>query len=68
MLPDAHVIKIGGRSVLDAGRVVTYPVVEALASCLASQKLIIGNGWRRPGSRRVFAIGIDLGDASRGAD
>ena len=60
MLPDTHVIKIGGRSVLDAGRVVTYPVVEALASCLASQKLIIGTGGGAR-SRHVFAIGIDLG-------
>jgi molybdenum storage protein len=60
MLPDAHVIKIGGRSILDAGRVVTYPVVEALASCLASHKLIIGTGGGAR-SRHVFAIGIDLG-------
>ena len=60
MLPDAHVIKIGGRSIIDAGRVVTYPVVEALASCLASHKLIIGTGGGAR-SRHVFAIGIDLG-------
>jgi hypothetical protein len=44
MLPDTHVIKIGGRSIIDAGRAVTYPVVEALATCLASHKLIIGTG------------------------
>jgi molybdenum storage protein len=60
MLPDAHVIKIGGRSIIDVGRVVTYPVVEALASCLASHKLIIGTGGGAR-SRHVFAIGIDLG-------
>ncbi len=60
MLPDAHVIKIGGRSVLDAGRVVTYPVVEALVTCLASHKLILGTGGGAR-SRHVFAIGIDLG-------
>jgi molybdenum storage protein len=60
MLPDTHVIKIGGRSIIDAGRVATYPVVEALASCLASHKLIIGTGGGAR-SRHVFAIGIDLG-------
>jgi molybdenum storage protein len=60
MLPDTHVIKIGGRSVIDAGRAVTYPVVEALATCLASHKLIIGTGGGAR-SRHVFAIGIDLG-------
>src|ERR671922_758513 len=59
MLPDTHVIKIGGRSIIDAGRAVTYPVVEALATCLASHKLIIGTGGGAR-SRHVFAIGIDL--------
>jgi molybdenum storage protein len=60
MLPDTHVIKIGGRSIIDAGRAVTYPVVEALATCLTSHKLIIGTGGGAR-SRHVFAIGIDLG-------
>jgi molybdenum storage protein len=60
MLPDAHVIKIGGRSILDAGRDVVYPVVEALANCLKTKKLIIGTGGGIR-SRHVFSIGIDLG-------
>lgn len=60
MLPDAHVIKIGGRSVMDAGRAVVYPVVEALADCLKTKKLIIGTGGGIR-SRHVFSIGIDLG-------
>jgi molybdenum storage protein len=60
MLPDTQVIKIGGRSILDAGRAVTYPVVEALATGLTSHKLIIGTGGGAR-SRHVFAVGIDLG-------
>jgi molybdenum storage protein len=60
MLPEAHVIKIGGRSILDAGRAVVYPVVEALAECLSTKKLIIGTGGGAR-SRHVFSIGIDLG-------
>jgi molybdenum storage protein len=60
MLPETHVIKIGGRSILDAGRRVTFPVVEALVACLATQKLIIGTGGGAR-SRHVFSIGIDLG-------
>jgi molybdenum storage protein len=60
MLPEAHVIKIGGRSVMDAGRAVVYPVVEALARCLKTKKLIIGTGGGVR-SRHVFSIGIDLG-------
>jgi molybdenum storage protein len=60
MLPDAHVIKIGGRSIIDAGRGVTYPLVEALATSLQSKKLIIGTGGGAR-SRHLFSIGIDLG-------
>ncbi len=60
MLPDAQVIKIGGRSIVDAGRAVTYPVVEALANTLKSQRLIIGTGGGAR-SRHVFSIGLNLG-------
>src|SRR5260370_5061416 len=64
MLPEAHVIKIGGRSVMDAGRAVVFPVVEELASCLKTRKLIIGTGGGVR-SRHVFSIGIDLGLSTR---
>lgn len=60
MLPEAHVIKIGGRSVMDGGRAIVYPVVEALAQCLKTKKLIIGTGGGVR-SRHVLSIGIDLG-------
>jgi len=60
MLPEAHVLKIGGRSILDAGRAVVYPVVEALAECLKTKKLILGTGGGVR-TRHVFSIGIDLG-------
>jgi molybdenum storage protein len=60
MLPDAYVIKIGGRSIIDAGRAVVYPVIDALADCLKSKKLIIGAGGGVR-SRHVLSIGIDLG-------
>lgn len=60
MLPEAHVIKIGGRSILDAGRDVVFPVVDVLASCLKKWKLILGTGGGVR-TRHVFSIGIDLG-------
>jgi molybdenum storage protein len=60
MLPEAHVVKIGGRSVIDAGRAVVYPVIDALAGCLQTKKLIIGAGGGVR-SRHVLSIGIDLG-------
>ncbi len=60
MLPNAHVVKIGGRSILDAGRSLMYPLVDAIATCLDSKKLILGTGGGAR-SRHVFSIGIDLG-------
>ncbi len=60
MLPNAHVVKIGGRSILDAGRSLMYPLVDAIATCLNSKKLILGTGGGAR-SRHVFSIGIDLG-------
>ncbi|MEX2469702.1 MAG: uridine kinase, partial [Pseudohongiellaceae bacterium] len=60
MLPYAQVIKIGGRSIMDAGRQVTIPVAEELARCMQRHKLIIGTGGGSR-SRHVFSIGIDLG-------
>jgi molybdenum storage protein len=60
MLPEAHVLKIGGRSIMDAGRAVVYPVVETLAECLKTKKLILGTGGGVR-TRHVFSIGIDLG-------
>lgn len=60
MLPDVHVIKIGGRSIIDQGKQLTYPVVDVLSQLLGSEKLILGVGGGVR-SRHVFSIGIDLG-------
>ncbi|MEX0964106.1 MAG: uridine kinase [Pseudohongiellaceae bacterium] len=60
MLPYAQVVKIGGRSIMDAGREVTIPVAEELAQSMQQHKLIIGTGGGSR-SRHVFSIGIDLG-------
>jgi molybdenum storage protein len=61
MLPNVHVVKIGGRSIIDAGKSLTYPVVETLGELLGSgSKLILGVGGGVR-SRHVFSIGLDLG-------
>ncbi|MBV8199467.1 MAG: uridylate kinase [Acidobacteria bacterium] len=60
MLPEAHVLKIGGRSIFDQGREVVYPVVAVLAECLKRWKLILGTGGGVR-TRHVFSIGLDLG-------
>jgi molybdenum storage protein len=60
MLPYCHVVKVGGRSILDGGRRSTYPLVEAIASALDENKLILGTGGGAR-TRHVYSIGIDLG-------
>ena len=60
MLPFCHVVKVGGRSIIDQGRGAVYPLVEALAAALANFKLVIGTGGGVR-SRHVTSIGMDLG-------
>src|SRR2546421_11950603 len=60
MLPYCHVVKVGGRSILDGGRATTYPLVEAIGAALAEHRLIIGTGGGRR-RRPALSIGIDLG-------
>ena len=60
MLPSCHVVKIGGRSIMDGGKATVYPVVEALAAALEQHKLVIGVGGGIR-SRHTLAIGSDLG-------
>ena len=60
MLPEARVLKIGGRSIVDRGRQALYPLAEAIGEALATRTLIIGTGGGVR-SRHVFSIGLDLG-------
>lgn len=61
MLPKAHVIKIGGSSIIDRGREALFPVVDTLGAMLEqdNQLLLSTGGGAR--TRHVFSIGIDLG-------
>lgn len=60
MLPDARVVKIGGRSIVDRGRKALFPLADALGEALATRTLIIGTGGGVR-SRHVFSIGLDFG-------
>ena len=60
MLPDASVLKIGGRSIIDRGRQALFPLAKAIGEALAGRTLIIGTGGGVR-SRHVFSIGLDLG-------
>ena len=60
MLPFCHVLKVGGRSVIDHGKNAVYPLVEAIRRALGEFKLVIGTGGGIR-SRHVTSIGMDLG-------
>ena len=60
MLPEAHVLKIGARSILDHGGAVTVPLVRVLSQILEHTRLIIGTGGGVR-ARHVMSIGLDLG-------
>src|SRR5213079_1249505 len=44
MLPFCHVLKVGGRSIIDRGKSATYPLVDAIVGTLANFKLVIATG------------------------
>lgn len=60
MLPDACVVKIGGHSIIDRGKQIVYPLIDAVSQALKTHKLIIGTGGGAR-TRHVFSIGLDLG-------
>ncbi len=60
MLPEAHVVKVGGRSIIDRGSAALPPLAEAIGQALATRKLILGTGGGVR-SRHMFSIGLDLG-------
>lgn len=60
MDPDVKVIKIGGQSVFDRGRVAIYPLLdEIVAAQTAGHKLLLmtGGGTR---ARHIYAVASDL--------
>ena len=60
ILPDAHVLKIGGQSLMDRGRVAVYPVVEELARAKSQHQLLIGTGGGTR-ARHVYSVAAGLG-------
>ena len=59
MVPDVNVIKIGGQSIMDRGRVAVYPLLEEIVRNLARHKIVIGVGGGT-GARHAYTIALDL--------
>jgi molybdenum storage protein len=60
ILPDANVIKIGGQSLIDRGRMAVFPLIEEITENLGRHKMIIGTGAGTR-ARQAYSVGIDLG-------
>ena len=60
ILPDANVVKIGGQSLIDRGRVAVFPLLDELVANLAQHKMIIGTGAGTR-ARHAYSVGLDLG-------
>jgi len=60
VLPDVHVLKIGGQSLLDRGRSAVFPVVEEIVGALGSYRLLIGTGGGTR-ARHAYSLAAGLG-------
>jgi len=60
VLPDAHLVHLGGISIMDRGRAALGPLVEEVVEARKKHQLIlsVGGGVRE---RHTYALGIDLG-------
>ena len=60
LVPDLHVVKIGGHGVIDFGREVVLPLMEEIGELSKKHKMLVvtGGGVR---VRHILDIGIDLG-------
>ncbi|MCX6028795.1 MAG: uridine kinase [Chloroflexi bacterium] len=59
-LPNLNVIKLGGQSIIDRGRVALLPILEEIVAARAEYEMLVvtGGGTR---SRHAYAIALDLG-------
>ena len=60
ILPEANVIKIGGQSFIDRGRVAVFPLIEEIVENLGCHQMIIGTGAGTR-ARHAYSVGLDLG-------
>ena len=60
LMPDLVVVKVGGQSIIDRGRVALLPILDELVAARKSHKILIttGGGTR---ARHAYAIATDLG-------
>jgi molybdenum storage protein len=60
ILPDANVIQIGGRSIMDRGHSALLPLLDEIVANHPQHQMIVGVG-AGVRSRHIFSVGLDLG-------
>ncbi|MDQ5856331.1 MAG: uridine kinase [Actinomycetota bacterium] len=60
ILPEVSVVKIGGQSLVDRGRVAVYPLVEELVAVKRSHQILIGTGAGTR-ARHLYSLAAELG-------
>src|SRR5215218_5515335 len=60
ILPEANVIKVGGQSFIDRGRVAVFPLIDEVVANLGRHKMILGTGAGTR-ARHAYSVGLDLG-------
>lgn len=59
ILPDVHVIKMGGQSIMDRGRPAVYPILDELVAARKEHDFIIGAGGGTR-ARHAYSLALDL--------
>jgi molybdenum storage protein len=59
ILPHANVIKIGGQSIIDRGRVAVFPILDEVVANLPRHVMIIGTGAGTR-ARHAYSVALDL--------
>lgn len=60
VMPDVHVVKVGGQSVTDRGRTALFPILDEIIENRENHKIVISTGGGSR-SRHVYSIALDLG-------
>ncbi|MCC6558880.1 MAG: uridine kinase [Polyangiaceae bacterium] len=60
ILPDVHLVGIGGQSIFDRGREALYPLVEELRALRSKHPMVVGVGGGTR-VRHTISIALDLG-------
>ena len=60
VLPDVHVLKIGGQSLIDRGSAAVLPVVDELLAARSEHRMLLGTGGGTR-ARHAYALAAELG-------